>query len=114
MLITATFVGQQVAGLPGAVAATLGAFLAPWALAAATAQQVKRFAQGWVLRSFGASAAPAVIGVLGVTVLSLGREAFASWPHVAIGAAVFVLAAWTRTPPLLLLGLGGAVGWLLG
>ena len=114
VLITATFVGQQVAGLPGALAATLGAFLAPWALAAAAAQQVKRFAQSWLLRSFGAGAAPAVVGVLGVTVLSLGREALASWPHVAIGAAAFALAAWTRTPPLLLLGLGGAVGWLLG
>jgi chromate transporter len=114
VLITATFVGQQVGGLWGALAATLGAFLAPWALATATARQVQRFAQSERLRAFGAGAAPAVIGILGVTVLSLGREAFVSWPYLGVGVAVFVLAVWMRIPPVLLLGGGGALGWLLG
>jgi len=114
VLITATFVGQQVGGLLGALTATLGAFLAPWALAAATAQQVKRFAQDKHLRAFGAGAAPAVIGILGVTVLSLGRETFASWPYLAVGILVFALAAWTRIPPVFLLGGAGILGWVLG
>lgn len=114
VLITATFVGQQVGGLWGALTATLGVFLAPWALAATTAQQVRRFAQSERLRAFGAGAAPAVIGILGVTVLSLGREAFASWPYLAVGIVVFVFAAWTRIPPVLLLSGGGVLGWLLG
>lgn len=114
VLITATFVGQQVGGLLGALTATLGAFLAPWALAAATAQQVKRFAQDECLRAFGAGAAPAVIGILGVTVLSLGRETFASWHYLAVGFLVFALAMWTRVPPVFLLGVGGVLGWLLG
>jgi chromate transporter len=114
VLITATFVGQQVGGLLGALTATLGAFLAPWALATATAQQVKRFAQDERLRAFGAGAAPAVIGILGVTVLSLGRETFASWHYLAVGFLVFALAMWTRIPPVFLLGVGGVFGWLLG
>ena len=114
VLITATFVGQQVGGLLGALAATLGAFLAPWALAAATARQVKRLAQDERLRAFGAGAGPAVIGILGVTVLSLGRETFASWPHLAIAVLVLALATWTRIPPVFLLGGAGFLGWLLG
>lgn len=114
VLITATFVGQQVGGLLGALTATLGAFLAPWALAATTAQQAKRFAQDERLRAFGAGAAPAVIGILGVTVLSLGRETFASWPYLAIAVLVFAFAAWTRIPPVFLLGGAGFLGWLLG
>jgi chromate transporter len=114
VLITATFVGQQVGGLLGALTATLGAFLAPWALAAATAQQAKRFAQDERLRTFGAGAAPAVIGILGVTVLSLGREAFVSWPYLAIAVLVFAFAARTRIPPVFLLGGAGFLGWLLG
>ena len=114
VLITATFVGQQVGGLLGALTATLGAFLAPWALAAATAQQVKRFAQDERLRAFGAGAAPAVIGILGVTVLSLGRETFTSWHYLAVGFLVFALAMWTSIPPVFLLGVGGVFGWLLG
>jgi chromate transporter len=114
VLIIATFVGQQVAGLSGALAATIGAFLVSWALAAAAAQQIKRLAQDWRLRAFGAGASPAVIGILGVTVLSIGREALASWPYVGIGAAAFAIAAWTRIHPVVLLVAGGIAGWLIG
>jgi chromate transporter len=114
VLITATFVGQHVAGLTGALVATLGAFVVPWALATATAQQVTRFAQDRRLRAFGAGAAPAVVGVLGVTVLSLGREALVSWPYACLGAAIFMVSAWTRTHPIMLLGAGGLLGWLIG
>jgi len=78
VLIIATFVGFHVAGVLGALSATVGAFIAPWALATLAAQQVKRFATNRRLSAFGAGAAPAVVGVLGVTVVSLGREAFPS------------------------------------
>jgi chromate transporter len=114
VLITATFVGQQVGGLLGALAATLGAFLAPWALSAATARQVTRFAHSKWLQAFGAGAAPAVIGILGVTVLDIAREALVAWPYVAVGTAVFVLAARTRMHPVALLAAGAVLGWLIG
>lgn len=114
VLIMASFVGQQVAGLSGALAATIGVFLVPWALAAAAAQQVKRVAQDWRLRAFGAGAAPAVVGILGVTVLDIGREALTSWPYLGVGSAAFVIAAWTRTHPVVLLAAGGVAGWLIG
>jgi chromate transporter len=113
VLITATFVGQQVGGLFGALAATLGAFLAPWALSAMAAQQVTRRAQSRWLRAFGAGAGPAVIGILGVTVLDIARESLVSWPYVAVSAAVFVLAARTRTHPIALLAAGAVLGWLV-
>ena len=83
----------------GALAATLGAFLAPWALSATAAQQVTRLAQNRWLRAFGAGAGPAVIGILGATVLDIARDALVSWPYVAVSAAVFVLTARTRTHP---------------
>jgi chromate transporter len=114
VLITATFVGQQVGGLLSALAATLGAFLAPWVLSATAAQQVTRLAQSRWLRAFGAGAGPAVIGLLGVTVLDVGRESLVSWPYVAVSAAVFVLTARTRTHPIALLAAGAVVGWLIG
>lgn len=114
VLITATFIGYQVLGFGGALSATVGAFLAPWALATLAAQGIKRFAADRRLRAFGEAAAPAVIGILGVTVLSVGREALTSGPSLAIGAAVFALACWTRAHPVVLLGLGGVLGWLAG
>jgi chromate transporter len=113
VLIAATFIGYQVAGLLGAITATIGAFLAPWALAAATAHQVTRFAQDWRLRAFGEGAAPAVIGLLGVTLLTIGREAFASWPCVGVAGGALALAVWTRTPPIALLLAGAVAGWMI-
>lgn len=110
VLIIATFVGFQVAGVLGAVISTFGAFIAPWALAGLAAQHVKRFAGNRYLKAFGAGAAPAVVGVLGLTVVDLGRAAFASWPFVAVGAVVFALGRWTRVHPVVLLILGGLAG----
>ena len=112
VLITATFVGHRVAGLPGAGAATLGAFLMPWLLAAIAAQQVTRWAQHSALRRFGAGATPAVIGLLGVTALTLTREAMVAPPHLLIGAAALLLIALTRIHPAALLAGGGIAGWL--
>jgi chromate transporter len=112
VLITATFVGHRVAGLPGAAAATLGAFLMPWWLAALAARQATRWAQHPALRRFGAGATPAVIGLLGVTALTLTREAMVGLPPLVIGAVALVLLAVTRIHPAALLAGGGIAGWL--
>jgi chromate transporter len=114
MLIVATFVGYQVAGISGALIATLGAFLAPAALAMLAAQQVSRFAQHPVLRRFGQGATPAVIGLLGVTAMVLSRDSVgASWPRLGIVAVVLALGAATRLHPAVLLALGGLLGYFL-
>lgn len=112
VLITATFVGQRVAGFPGAIAATLGAFFMPWLLATLTARQAARWAQHPALRRFGAGATPAVIGLLGVTALALAREAMVAAPHVLIGVVALLLLALTRVHPTALLAGGGLAGWL--
>jgi chromate transporter len=112
VLITATFVGHRVAGLPGAVAATLGAFFTPWLLSTAAAQQAARWAQHPALRRFGAGATPAVIGLLGVTALTLTREAVAGAPQLLIVVAALLLLAVTRVHPAALLAGGGLAGWL--
>lgn len=82
-----------------------------WLLAAVTAQQITRFAQHPRLRRFGAGAAPAVIGLLGVTALTLAREAIIAPPHVLIVAASLLLIALTRVHPVVLLA---AEGWPAG
>lgn len=112
VLIIATFVGQQVAGFSGALVATVGAFLMPWMLATVAAQQVARFAQHPALRRFGAGAAPAVIGILGVTTLAVARDAVVVTPHLVIVAAALLLIALTRVHPVVLLAGGGFAGWL--
>lgn len=71
--IAATFIGYRAAGLSG----TLGIFLVPWALAAA--QQLQRWMQHTRLQGFGRGAAPAVVGLLAVTALTLAPSACTSW-----------------------------------
>jgi len=113
VLIVATFIGFQVAGIPGALAATAGAFLAPWALAGFAAREVQRFASHRLLRSFGAGAAPAVAGLMGLTVVDLSRHAAPTWAFVVIAFGAAILALSSRVHPLFLLAAGAALGWLL-
>jgi len=113
VLITATFIGYVAAGFPGAIAATIGVFLAPTLLAAMTAAGVERFASNRWLRAFGQGAAPAVVGLLGATAWSLAQQTIVSLPLVGVMLVTLLLASMTKISPLWLL-LGGAIaGWVI-
>jgi chromate transporter len=114
VLITATFIGYRAAGLSGAVAATFGVFLIPWLLAAAAAQQLQRFMQHPRLAGFGRGAAPAVVGLLGVTALNIARHSLTHWAYALIAIIALGLALWTKVHPILLLIGGAAMGWVIG
>lgn len=114
VLILATFVGYRAAGLLGALAATLGVFLMPWVLAAAAAQQLQRFLRHPWLGGFGRGAAPAVVGLLGVTALTLARHATVSWPYAVIAAVALLLALRSKMHPIFILVGGAALGAALG
>ena len=112
VLITATFIGYQVAGFGGALSATIGAFLIPFLLAAAAAGQIRLFAGSEWLKAFGKGAAPAVIGLLAVTLMSLGKSTFANIEisFILIAVAAAVLAFLTKLHPVWILLGGVAVG----
>ncbi len=118
VLITATFVGYYAAGVPGALAATLGVFVLPVILAVIAAAGVERLAHNRWLRAFGKEATPAVVGLLGATAWHLGAHSFAAssgivWPLAAVcGLALFFTARTKIAPPWILLG-GALAGWLL-
>ena len=113
VLITATFIGYQAAGLAGAVAATLGIFLVPTLLAAGAASGVERLAESRWLRDFGEGAAPAVVGLFGATGWTLARSSITSWPLAVVAALALVLAVRTKIAPSLLLFAGLIAGGLL-
>ena len=114
VLITATFIGYRAAGLPGAVAATCGVFLVPWFLAAAAARALKRLLHHRLLQGFGRGAGPAVVGLLGVTALSLARQGFAHWTYFVVAALALVVSLRTKIHPVLILVLGSVLGVLIG
>jgi chromate transport protein ChrA len=86
----------------------------PWFLAAAAAQQLQRFMQHPRLAGFGRGAAPAVVGLLGVTALSIVRHSFTHWAYALIALVALVLALWTKVHPILILIGGAATGWGIG
>jgi chromate transporter len=114
VLITATFIGYRAAGLSGAVSATVGIFLMPWLLAAAAAQQLQRFLQHPRLAGFGRGAAPAVVGLLGVTAVSIAQQSVTHWGYAVIALIALGLALWTKVHPILILMGGAALGWGIG
>ena len=106
--------GLATIGTGVGTAATVGAFLMPWILATAMAQQVARFAEHPLLRAFATAAAPATVGLLGVTALSLSHDLLGSWHYLVIAGTALVLNALTRIHPLALLAGGALGGWLVG
>lgn len=113
VLILAPFVGYQVAGLAGALAAASGVFLIPWFLAAGSARLLRSATQRPWVRAFGRGAAPTVIALLIVSAYAVARGSFVGWPTVAIAAAALV-ATTRRMHPFLVLTGGAALGMLRG
>jgi chromate transporter len=108
ILITSAFIGYRAAGFPGAMVATVGVFIVPWFLSAIAAQQVQRYIQHPWLQRFGLGAAPAAIGLLGITIFALARYTFVEWLYGVISEIALVLALFTKVSPILIL-IGGAV-----
>jgi chromate transporter len=114
VLITSAFIGYRAAGLSGAIVATVGVFLLPWILSVLASHQVRRYIQHPWLQGFGIGAAPAVIGLLGITVFSLGRYAFADWFYWMIAGIAIGLSVLTKVSPIFILSGATVVGALAG
>src|SRR5688572_32102254 len=106
VLILAPFVGYQVAGTAGGMAAACGVFLVPWFLAAGSAHLLRTATQRPWVRAFGRGAAPTVVALLVVSAFEVGRASVVGWPTVVIAGAALV-ASSRRVHPLLVL-IGGA------
>jgi chromate transporter len=110
---TGVFVGYRLAGLRGAIAATVGqvlpGFLLVLALAVLYGQLRSSPLVAGALRGVGA----AVVGLLASVVLRMGRRVLDGWGPVLLALAAFALLAFARANPLLLVAAAGAAGWLL-
>jgi chromate transporter len=114
ILILAAFVGYYVAGMAGALAATVAVFAIPVVLAGGAAGVVARLNRYARFRAFGRYAAAGAVGLLAVTLFALARPIFELHPALLAGAVLVLAAARFGLSPVLLLaiaaGLGAAVG----
>ena len=105
--ICATFIGYRVAGLAGALVATVAMFAPATALALVAGHSIDRFRSSPLVEGMLRALAPAVIGMLGAATFSLGRAAVGVPVNVAIGIVAFVLLVWKPISPMWLLVGGG-------
>ena len=113
LLSTATFVGYVLAGVPGAVVATLGLLLPSFFFVAAVNPLIPRLRNStWASRGLDAVVA-ASIGLMGAVTIVLTRSTLIDWPSWLIAiTAVAIALRWKVTPAWLVLG-GAIAGWLL-
>jgi chromate transporter len=115
VVITATFIGFQVAGWVGACVATLGMFLPAFFNILVLLPRLLTRIEGkaW-LSGFSSYAVPAVIGGIAGSLVKLSWATFAGAPHLApiFVVALVVMKRW-KLPAWGVIPLAGASGWLV-
>jgi chromate transporter len=107
---TATFIGYVVAGLPGAVVATIAIFLPSFALVAASGPLLARLRRSELAGMFLDGVNVASLGLMAVVAIQLARAAIVDVPTACLAAvAAAALFRWRINSVWLVLG-GGIVG----
>ncbi len=124
-----TYIGSRLGGIPGAACATLGVALPSFVIILLVARFYARFRESRVVSGVMSGLKPAVIGLIGAAILSLGKTVFFpegihlavfTSPGFLISLFIFALTAvlaFRKVHPILLVclsaGLGIAAGYLL-
>jgi chromate transporter len=118
----ATFVGMKTGGLLGAVIATLGVVLPSFVIILIIAKCYQRFKSSKAVDSVMSGLKPAVVGMIGAALLSVGRTVFfpsglqadrftqaSFWVFLGIFAVSAVL-VFKKVNPIKIIVLSAAVG----
>ena len=117
-----TFVGTRLAGIPGAVCATLGVALPSFIIILIVAKCFARFKGSRIVQGCMAGLRPAVVGLIATALLSVGQTVF--FPDgIAFGAAFFVslgvfllsaALAFRKLHPIWIIVISAAIGVAAG
>jgi chromate transporter len=118
-LNAATFVGIQVAGIPGALVATFGCVLPPFCIVLGLAWIYFKFRELGLVKGILAGIRPAVVAMIASAGVSLMILSFYGQQHlpadllnvnwlsvVLFGAGLFILRKWKLSPIAVMLGCG--------
>ena len=119
----ATFVGTKIAGIPGALCATLGCILPSCVLVTLIARLYLKYRNLHALQSVLASLRPAVVAMIASAGVLIMMNALWSgdvtlagtnWVMAGIFALCLILLRRTKWSPILIMALGGAVNLVCG
>lgn len=111
VLITATFVGYKVAGLLGAIATTIAAFLPSFVMTIIAGTSLNRFRTNFQVQSFIAGVAPAVVGMLAAACFSLARAGLNTKLSYAVATLAFLLMLRAKLNPVVIMFGCGLLQW---
>jgi len=114
VLSTATFIGYQLGGFGGAIAATLGIFLPSFLFVWLINPLVQRIRKSSLLSAFLDAVNIAAVGVIIAVCIEMGMETLVDWKTILIAIASAYYLFGTKKPSSLYVVLGGALlGYVL-
>lgn len=108
VLTTATFVGFIIAGVPGAIVATLGIFLPSFLFVLVLNPLIPKMRQSVWLSAFLDAVNVAAVGLMVAVLINLGRQTFTNWQSVLIALLALVASVQFKVNSAWIV-LGGAV-----
>ena len=112
----ATYVGSEMGGVLGAACATLGVVLPSFIIILIVARCYDRFKKSRLVKGAMSGLKPAVIGMIGTAVLSIGKTVFVQ-PGMLLSAglfAVMAVLAFKKVHPIIIICISAAAGILMG
>ena len=122
----ATYVGAEVGGVLGAVCATLGVVVPSFVIILIVAKCYDKFRQSKVVKGCMSGLKPAVVGLIGGAIVSVGAAVFfsAGWDVAAFQELKFYLAAaicavmlvlsFKKVHPIIIICISAAIGIAAG
>ncbi len=107
---TATFIGFLLAGVPGAIVATVAIFLPSFVFVAAIHSQVKRLRASSITAPILDAVNAAAVGLMTLVTVFLGRSALVDVPTILVALAALAVLILTKINSLWLILAGAIVG----
>lgn len=113
VLITAAFIGYKVAGPIGALATTIAAFLPSFVMTVIAGTSLNRFRTNFLVQSFLAGVAPAVVGMLAAAAVSLAKSGLSTPLSYGVATLAFLLMLRARLNPVVIVFGCGLLQWAI-
>ena len=112
----ATYVGAEVGGLLGAICATFGVVFPAFAIILIVAKCYEAFKASKVVKGGMSGLKPAVVGLIGTAVISIGRTVFTS-SSIVVMSIIFALSlylALKKKSPIIIICIAALLGIVAG
>ena len=114
VLSTATFIGYQLGGVWGAVAATVGIFMPSFLFVWILNPLVPKMRKSVLLRGFLNSVNVAAVAIMLAVLVIMGKETLVEWPSMVIAAtSFFFVFGPKKLNSIWIIVLGAALGYVL-